>query len=62
MIFQINPTPLSTSNPVGALLLDETDQGFYILLSADGKAFFIPRSNVASIFFGSKGDFAGKTP
>jgi len=51
-IFQSSPAPWMSSNPIDALLLDETDQGLYVLLSPNGKAFFIPRSNVASVFFG----------
>jgi hypothetical protein len=62
VIFQNSPAPWSSSNPVDALLLDETDQGFYVLLSPSGKAFFIPRSNVSSIFFGSRDDLAKKSP
>src|SRR5260221_3900870 len=32
LIFQHSPAPWSPSNPTDALLLDETDQGFYVLL------------------------------
>lgn len=60
VIFQNSPAPWSPSNPVDALLLDETDQGFYVLLAPTGKAFFVPRSNVASVFFGPKGDLTKK--
>jgi MFS family permease len=59
-LFQSNPAPWSPSNPVDALLLDETDQGFYVLLSPSSKAYFIPRTNVASVFFGSKEDLPKK--
>ncbi len=62
LIFQHSPAPGSPSNPTDALLLDETDQGFYVLLSPTGRAFFIPRSNVASVFFGSKDDLVRKSP
>jgi hypothetical protein len=61
-VFQSNPAPWSPSNPMDALLLDETDQGIYVLLPPTGKAFFVPRSNVASVFFGSKDDLAKKQP
>jgi hypothetical protein len=59
-IFQNTQASWSQSNPTDALLLDETDQGFYVLLSEHGKAFFIPRSNVSSILFGSKEDLPKK--
>jgi len=62
VIFQNSPAPWSPSNPADVLLLDETDQGFYVLLSPGGKAFFIPRGNVSSIFFGSKEDLIKKSP
>ncbi len=59
-IFQNTPVSWSQSNPMDVLLLDETDQGFYVLLSPNGKAFFVPRSNVSSILFGSKEDLPKK--
>lgn len=37
-------------------LVDETDNGFYVVLSPKGKAFFIPRAHVSSVYFGSKDD------
>ena len=59
-IFQNTPVSWSQSNPTDVLLLDETDQGFYVLLSPNGKAFFVPRSNVSSILFGPKEDLPKK--
>jgi hypothetical protein len=59
-IFQSTPLSWSTSNPIDALLLDQSDQGYYVLLSSTGKAFFIPQSNVSSIFFGPKEDLSKK--
>jgi hypothetical protein len=59
-IFQNAPAPWSVSNPVDALLLDETDQGLYVLLSPSGRAYFVPRSNVASMFFGTKDQLSKK--
>jgi hypothetical protein len=53
-LFQNAPAPWSMSNPEDALLLDETDQGLYVLLSPTGKAYFVPRGNIASMFFGTK--------
>jgi hypothetical protein len=43
-----------------ALLLDETDQGLYVLLSPTGQAYFVPRGNVASMFFGTKDQLSKK--
>jgi len=37
-----------------ASLIEETDQGFYILLPPNQKAFFIPRSSVISLYFDSR--------
>jgi hypothetical protein len=59
-IFQNAPAPWSVSNPMDALLLDETDQGLYVLLSPSGRAYFVPRSNVASMFFGTKDELSQK--
>jgi hypothetical protein len=59
-VFQNTPVSWSPSNPIDALLLDESDQGYYVLLSPTGKAFFIPRSSVSSILFGSKEDLPKK--
>ena len=55
-VFQNSPAPWSPSNPLDALLLDETDQGLYVLLSPSGRAFFIPRTNLGSLYFGSAKD------
>jgi hypothetical protein len=59
-IFQHTPVEWSQPNPMDVLLLDETDQGFYVLLSPNGRAYFVPRSNVTSILFGSKEDLPRK--
>ncbi len=61
VVYLNNPAPWSSENPTQVLLLDESDQGLYVLLSPSGKAFFVPRSNVASVFFGTK-DEAAKRP
>ena len=61
VVYLNNPAPWSPENPIQVLLLDETDQGLYILLSPSGRAFFVPRSNVASVFFGTR-DEAPKKP
>jgi len=59
-IFQNNPAPGLPANPVDALLLDENDQGLYILLSPTGRAFFVPRTNVATMFFGTRAELMKK--
>jgi hypothetical protein len=41
-------------------LLDENDQGLYILFSPTGRAFFVPKTNVAAIFFGTKEELTKK--
>jgi hypothetical protein len=58
VVYLNNAVPCSSENPMQVLLLDETDQGFYVLLPPTGKAFFVPRSNVSSVFFGTKEEAA----
>jgi hypothetical protein len=58
LVFQNTPAAGLPMNPVDSLLLDENEQGLYVLLSPTGRAFFIPRGNVATIFFGTKEEFA----
>ena len=41
VVYLNNAVPWSSENPMQVLLLDETDQGFYVLLSPTGKAFFV---------------------
>jgi MFS family permease len=60
VIFQNTQAPWSPSNPMDAFLLDETDQGFYVLLTPTGKAFFMPRGNVETVFFGTKEELTKK--
>jgi hypothetical protein len=50
--------PWLESSVADAYLVDENERGFYILTSPKGKAFFLPRSSVASIYFGTKDDLA----
>jgi hypothetical protein len=61
-VFETTQPAWSPSNPVDALLLDETEQGLYVLLSPHGKAFFLPRADVESIFFGSKDELPKRSP
>jgi hypothetical protein len=60
VIFQNTQALWSPSNPMDALMLDETDQGFYVLLAPTGKAFFMPRGNVSTVFFGTKEELTKK--
>ena len=55
------PVAWLDSNVASVLLVDETDQGFYVLTALTDKAFFLPRSNVASVYFGTKADLPPKT-
>ena len=61
-LFLSNAVPWSPANPIDAQMLDETDQGMYVLLSPTGKAFFVPRSNIASVYFGSRTDLPVPKP
>jgi hypothetical protein len=56
VLYLTAPVPWLESTEPGALLVDENDQGFYILTNQKGKAFFLPRSNVASVYFGTKAE------
>jgi hypothetical protein len=45
---------ISPSKTVSAQLIDEADEGFYIVGPNDSKAIFVPRSSVAFIYFSNK--------
>jgi hypothetical protein len=45
---------LSPTQKIEAILLDESDKGFYIVPLADSKAVFLPRRSVAMIVFSGK--------
>jgi len=47
-------SPLNPSKPVQAQLIEESDEGFYIVGPKESKAIFIPRSSVAMIYFSDK--------
>jgi MFS family permease len=56
------PVPLSNGTTMFEVsLLDETDQGYYVLPPGKQKALFIPRSEVSAIYFGTVADLP-KTP
>jgi hypothetical protein len=44
-------SPVSTGRSVSALILDETDSGFYVIGGSDKKATFIPRSEVVMVYY-----------
>lgn len=51
------PVPLSNGATTAEVsLLDETDQGYYVLPPGKHKALFIPRGEVSSIYFGPAED------
>jgi len=57
VVFYLNkPVAWLDSNTASVSLLDETDQGFYVLASGKSTALFIPRSDVASLYFGPAED------
>jgi hypothetical protein len=45
---------ISPSKTVSAQLIDEADEGFYIVGTNDSKAIFVPRSAVAFVYFSNK--------
>jgi hypothetical protein len=49
-----------TTAPVS--LLDETDQGYYVLEQGKRKAFFVPRGDVSSVYFGPAEDLPKPKP
>jgi hypothetical protein len=46
--------PISDSLTTSVMILDETEFGFYVLTEGNRRAFFIPRSEVASVSFGNR--------
>lgn len=47
------PTPLFSGNAVNALLVEETEEGFYLIDRPESKnAVFVPRSSIAGVRFG----------
>lgn len=53
VVYLNRPLPWSTSKDVTASLLEETSQGYFVSTPRSGNALFIPRSDVAAIYFGS---------
>lgn len=56
ILYLNTPVEWLDSKVASVFLVDETDQGFYVLTAPTGNAFFLPRSNVASMYFGTKAD------
>ena len=53
VVFYLNrPVAWLDHTPASVSLLDETDQGFYVLTAGKSKALFIPRSDVGAVYFG----------
>jgi hypothetical protein len=55
-VFLQKPVAWLNTTTVSASLVDETDQGYYVLPSGKNGALFIPRSEVSSIYYGSVDD------
>lgn len=56
VLYLERPVALLDSTVADVALLDETDQGFYVLPPGKTKALFVRRSDVRSIYFGSAQD------
>lgn len=55
VVLYLNATgPWLESSVANVSLVDETEQGLYVLISPKGKALFVPRSSVSSLYFGSE--------
>ena len=52
VLYLERPLPLLDSTTAAVALLDETDQGFYVLPPGKKKALFVPRGDVSSIYYG----------
>ena len=52
VVYLTKPLAWMDSNVVSALLLDESEEGYFILAPNADRALFIPRSNVAALYFG----------
>jgi hypothetical protein len=59
VLYLERPVVLLDSTAAQVALLDETDQGFYVLPAGKNKALLVPRGDVRSIYFGPSID-AGK--
>ena len=53
VLYLSKPSAWFDSNVVSVQLLDETEEGYFILAPSSDKALFIPRSNVTALYFGS---------
>jgi hypothetical protein len=53
VLYLNRPVAWLDRTPASVSLLDETDQGFYVLTPGKSKALYIPRSDVGSVYFGS---------
>ena len=51
-LFLQKPVAWFNSTTISVSLIDETDQGYYVLSSGKDKALFIPRNDVSSIYYG----------
>jgi hypothetical protein len=51
---------LFLSTTVNALLIDENEEGYYLTLKPEGRAIFVPRNGVASVYFGPQEELVGE--
>ena len=50
-LFFTKDSPIKPNETVSAQLLDESDEGFYIIGSTENKAIYVPRSSVSLVYF-----------
>src|SRR4051794_31043872 len=53
-IYFSKDSPVMSNQSASVQLLDESDNGFYIVSRKDSKAVFIPRTAVSFLYFGKK--------
>jgi hypothetical protein len=53
-LYMTKDSPVTPNGPLSALLLEETEAGFYIIKEAKSKAIFLPRAQVSMIVFSDK--------
>lgn len=52
VLYLNRPLPWDASGAATTLLLDETDQGYFVTMPGGDGALFIPRSDVSAAYFG----------
>ena len=54
LIYTSKDSPITPSQQIQALLIDESDAGFYFVPKGEAKALYLPRPSVALIYFGEQ--------